>query len=68
MCHTSCLATLPLDFYVAAAYKNQQSMSINAMNEKKRVVHMGSTFQEQKCKNFQNNGWTRVDVQEIHHK
>ena len=34
MCHTSCLATLPLDFYVAAAYQNQQSMSINAMNEK----------------------------------
>ena len=29
---------------------------------------MGSTFQEQKWQNFQNNGWTRVDVQEIHHK
>ena len=64
MCHASCLATLPLDLYVAAAYKNQQSMSI----KKKRVVHMGSTFQEQKWQNFQNNCWTRVDVQEIHHK
>lgn len=64
MCHTSCLATLPLDFYVAAAYKNQQSMSINAMNEKKT----SGPYQEQKWQNFQNNGWTRVDVQEIHHK
>ena len=52
MCHTSCLATLPLDFYVAAAYKNQQSMSINAMNEKKTSGPYGINISGTKMAEF----------------